>query len=292
MKKIVGIISACAVTFAVTATAAYALTADGPTTAPAAHAASPLEQAIRVQHLRKLGIEPDSSKARILDKWAETIRTDPDIAASMPGGTAGAGLGLIDPATGTAYIRNGLPRLSAAERSEFFGLLVGIYDRSVPQDCFGLTDPQEIMRRAISFGSMSDAQTDTYFRLIYRMIHQAAINAPVDIPTPQAHQASVVKLGASMEAQLHGNTADVNRLAAIVVDQAHASANDHCWLMGLSLHAIMALPDADRDVVLRQMYAAQMKNATPAGAPAVGASAASAASEPAAMQSAGARPLP
>src|SRR5579864_5551265 len=296
MKKITGFICACTAALAVATTSASALTSDAPAVTPASasqagetRTPTPMEQAIRDQRLRKLGIDPDSTKARILNTWVDRIRTDPAIITAVPGGVDGISQMPLDPTAGTALVGNGLARLPEAERLEFFSMLTTIYDQVVPQDCYGLTDQKEVMRRAISFTTMSDAQIDTYFRLIYRMVHQWAVNAPVDAPTPAQHQAALIKLGTSMEAQLHGNKADIERLAAIVVDQPHASPIDRCWMMHLSLHAIAALPEADRDVVLRQLYAVDMKKvAAAAAAPAAPAApAASAAPAPFTLQSAG-----
>jgi hypothetical protein len=289
MKKITGFICACTAVLAVATTSANALTSDAPAVTPAlasqageTRSPTPLERAIRDQRLRKLGIDPDSTKARILNAWIERIRTDPDIIAAVPGGVDGISQMLLDPTAGTALVGNGLARLPEAERLDFFSMLTAIYDEVVPQDCYGLTDQKEVMRRAISFNAMSEAQIDTYFRLIYRMVHQWAVNAPVDTPSPAQHQAALVKLGTSMEAQLHGNKADIERLAAIMVDQPHASPIDRCWMMHLSLHAIAALPEADRDVVLRHLYAVDMKKVA----------AAAAAPAPFTLQSAGAHPPP
>lgn len=241
-------------------------------TLPAQTSSSPtasraeVEHAIHDQWLRRINVEPGSSKARIIDSWAEKIRLE----GTTPLGGQGEHLtiqSIMDnPELRTPFVLSGLARISPEDRLEYTRMASSFFDRFVPQDCFGLTDQQQIMAKAMAVDKMSDSEADEFFGLIYKMVHASAVRAPIDVPSASQHTAAVSKLGVAMEAMVPNDKADIDRFAAFIVDPSRASTVDKCWITGLSMHAIISMGEPDRDIILRYAFALGAMKAQQAGA--------------------------
>jgi hypothetical protein len=227
----------------VTATSLLEAAANTATITPSSHA-------IHDQRLITLGIEPGSHKAAVLDAWTEKIETDPVITANVQGGPQVMGQMLLDPAARDTLVKNGWAHLSPEERLAFFKLLTQLVDKMMPSDCYGLGDSRAVMTKAASIKTMSDAEIDAYFELMYDMLRVSALNTPITMPTPVQHAAAVAKFGLAVEAELKGNKADLDRLVAFAVNGAKTSRTNACWGTGVSLHAVISMNDPDRDVML------------------------------------------
>lgn len=256
----------------------------GTTAAPAATSSAPtaaraeVEKAIHDQWLRRMNVEPGSSKAKIIDKWSQKIRIEG--ATPVGGGVPLTIQNIMDnPELRTPFVLGGLARISPEDRLEYSQMASSFFDRFVPDDCFGLTNQQQIMAKAMAVDKMSDAEVDEFVGLIYKMVHASAIHAPIDVPSASAHTAAVTKLGLAMEALVPNDKADIDRFAAFVVDPSHASIRDKCWMTGLSMHAILSMAEPDRDVILRYAFAAGAMQAQP-GAPKDGSAVAKPAPQP------------
>ncbi|MFT0172194.1 hypothetical protein ACLKMY_24830 [Paraburkholderia mimosarum] len=224
-----------------------------------------VEKAIHDAWLRRANVDPGSNKAKIIDKWSQKIRLE---GASPVGGGIPLNIQNVmdNPELRKPFILGGLARISPEDRLEYYQMASSFFDRFVPDDCFGMTDPQQVMAKAMSIDKMSDAEADEFFGLIYKMVHASAIHAPIDVPSASAHTAAVKKLGFAMEALVPNDKADIDRFAAFVVDPSHVSLRDKCWMTGLSMHAILSMSEPDRDIILRYTFAVVATQAQPGAA--------------------------
>lgn len=241
---------------------AVAVAASQPPAATQPRTPSLLEQALHDESLKKLGVEPGSAKAQILDRWAKVLREDPDI-ARLPGGFPAVQAVLNDPAARLTFMKSGMVRTSAADRAGFFLLLKKLFDANAPADCFGITDMQVVMARSMQISTMSEADVDAYFSYLAKIVHEVAVNAPYDVPTPAQRTAAYTRLGLVLSTQIT-DKASAERFAAYSVDRTHASPTDTCWATSRSLQAIAETPDPERDVILRAMYAPPVPATQPA----------------------------
>ncbi|MBP0591499.1 hypothetical protein J8I87_17565 [Paraburkholderia sp. LEh10] len=195
------------------------------------------------------GIDPNSNKARIILAWMERVRHDPVIAAGIPGGARRVGQIFVDPAAREEFMAQGIARLSPADRLKYVQLLTKFLDELVPVNCFGLSDMRAVMNR-VSLNEMQDADVDQYFDLLFKVLVSDASNAPISTPTPQQFADAERKLTHALVAQLHGNEADIERLAFYASNPSMATPSDACWTTRVTLHAIIAMPDPERDLIL------------------------------------------
>ena len=126
------------------------------------------------------GIEPGSSKAKLIVAWVERIHRDPTITSNVQQ-TRALFLGAQ---SRSDLVADGLARLAPPRRLQYVTLITRFLDTLVPTDCFGLNDMSEVVNH-VSLGEMSEADIDEYFRMLLDAIRASASNAPLDVPTPQ-----------------------------------------------------------------------------------------------------------
>jgi hypothetical protein len=201
--------------------------------------------------LRRYGIEPDSKKARIILAWTRKIWQDPAIAAAIPGGAKHIGQILLDPEARDNVLSNGLAHLAPSDRLAYVKLLSRFLDDLVPVNCFGLTDMSAVMNR-VSLREMSEPDVDQYFSLLYKVLASDASDAAIPAPTPQQHAAAERQLTLALIAELRGHQEDIERFESYTARPQLATPSDVCWTTRVTLHAIIAMPDPERDIVLLQ----------------------------------------
>jgi hypothetical protein len=214
--------------------------------------------------LREDGIEPDSNKSRIILGWVEKIQRDPAIAADVQAGGRRVAQIFLDAKAREDLMSNGLAHLTPSDRLQYVKLLTRFLDELVPVNCFGLVDMSAVMNR-VSLRDMSDADIDQYFGLLYKVLVGDLSHAPVPTPTPQQYEAAERLLTRTLIAELHGDQKTIERFALYTSNPKLATPSDVCWTTRVTLHAIIAMPDPERDLVLLQTMA---PHNTPGASPA------------------------
>lgn len=254
MKRSASCLAALIVTLAATTLAGAAIRRDPdslalPDNYASAAASRDAGQADLVSAFSSYGIDPDSNKARIVFAWVEKIRQDPVIALGIPGGAQRVGQIFLDSAAREDLMASGLARLAPADRLKYVRLLTKLVDEQVPVNCFGLLDMREVMTR-VSLHEMSESDVDQYFSLLYKVLISEASNAPIVEPTPQQYAAAERQFTRRVIVELQGDPIDIGRFGFYSSHPSQATPLDVCWTTRVALHAILAMPDPERDHVL------------------------------------------
>jgi hypothetical protein len=199
--------------------------------------------------LRQYGVEPGSEKAQTVLKWVGRIRNDPIIARNLPGGADSVGEVFLDPAKRQILMSDGIARLDAADRLQYVQLISRMLDELVPVNCYGLSDMSAVMMR-VRLQDMSDADVDQYLGLLYKVVARYASGAPIQMPTGDQSTAGEAQLSRGIGAQLQGDPDSLDRYAYYASHPSEAAPADICWMTRVTMHAIIAMPDPERDYVL------------------------------------------
>jgi hypothetical protein len=225
---------------------------------------TPVEQIYKQMFIEQ-GIEPDSRKATIVRAWVEKIRHDPVILSVIPGGAQGVSQVFLDPRIRESVMSSGLARLSAADRLSYIQLLTRFLDELVPVNCYGEVDMGAAMNR-VTLREMSDADVQQYFELLYKILSGDARKSPIVLPTPQQYAFAQLRLSRALLIELDGNESDVERYEAFARNPSLATPLDACWATRVTLHAIVAMPDPERDfILLRTLLPGDRQTEIPAG---------------------------
>lgn len=224
-----------------------------------------LKKAIEDASLQRTGIEPGSKKADIVVRWAKQITDDPDIRQLVSNGSADMG-GQIP----IASLMNSLA-LSASlvltqnDRSRLTALVTKIVD-SAPPDCGGFRSIPALTSRYM-FTSLSEDDLDDYLRIVFTMLKQTALHAPVaqvsDDQRIQGEQAVMNTLGKLID----NNPGGAHDLAALIVNPAGTSGTQWCAATRLSEHAMDATPQPFRDWAMIGRIRSQLRPVLPSATP-------------------------
>jgi hypothetical protein len=199
--------------------------------------------------LRRYGIEQNSGKARILSVWFDKVLHDPVIAKRIPGGTRALERDFLDADKREALLSSGPARLTPADRLAYLQLFTRLLDELVPVSCFGLVDIIAVVNH-ITIAQMSDADTELYLRLLYKVLVSGASDMPVHLPTPEQYTAAVEELSRQIVIELHEDPVDLDRYVSYTTRPSAATASVVCWTTRVTLHAIAKMPEAERDFVV------------------------------------------
>jgi hypothetical protein len=199
--------------------------------------------------LDQYGFEPGSEKARTILRWVHKIRTDPAIAANLPGGADNVGDVFLDPEKRQDLMTDGLALLDAADRRHYVELISRLLDELVPVNCYGMSDMSAVMTR-VRLQDMSNADVDLYLGLLYKVVARYASGAPIHMPTRDQSSAGQARLSWGIAKELQGDIGNMDRYAYYAEHPAAATPADICWMTRVTMHAIVAMPDRERDYVL------------------------------------------
>ncbi|BCQ28529.1 hypothetical protein NK8_67190 (plasmid) [Caballeronia sp. NK8] len=198
------------------------------------------------------GIDPSSDKGRLILTWIARINAD-----SMVRGNAHRSSRLfLNPRTRAELISDGLERLSPDLRLQYVSLIAKFLDTLVPFDCFGLNNMSAVVDR-ISLSAMSEADIDAYFRVLLAALRASELETRIDIPSAQQYEDADESLRRSLLEQLGYLPANIARYVAYSQNPSAAAPVDACWGIRVTMHAILALPDPERDIVLRRTVRSQ-----------------------------------
>jgi hypothetical protein len=199
--------------------------------------------------LRRYGVEPGSEKAQTILKWVGRIRNDPVIARNLPDGADSVGAVFLDPAKRQILMSDGIARLDAADRLQYVQLIARLLDELVPVNCYGLSDMSAVMMR-VRFQDMSNADVDQYLGLLYKVVARYASDTPIQIPTRDQSAAGKAQLSRDVAAELQGDPDSLDRYAYYASHPSAATPADTCWMARVTMHAIIVMPNPERDYVL------------------------------------------
>lgn len=205
------------------------------------------------------GVDPASEKGQLILAWIARINGDPVVAGNVQ---RMSNL-MLNPGARAELMADGLGRMAPALRLQYVALITKVLDTLVPPDCFGLNEMDAVIDR-VSLNAMSDADIDGYFRMLLAALRAAQSGAALDTPSPQQYAQAESSLKLSLLRELDYAPGNVARYTAYSANPQSVPPVDACWAMRVTMHAILAMPDPERDVVLRQTV--QSRRATPAPA--------------------------
>jgi hypothetical protein len=217
---------------------------EGSDTAATSDPALMLRNSLEQETLKKYGVKPGTKQAAIVLKWRRELAADPAIQAAFPHGIPSPQV----PA-GAFVLADGLTRITAEQRAEFWSLYAEVAAAHLPDDCYGERNTQVITRRLMSFENLTDDETDKYMELVAAAVRASVRHDPEHLPTAAEHQAATVNLGKVIETNIKGKT-DADRVARFMVNRASASVQDACWMLKTSIASIEKLSPADKEVIL------------------------------------------
>jgi TonB family protein len=207
-----------------------------------------LEHANTDAFVAQYGIDPDSPKAAILAHWRQKMIDDPDIRRLF--GNAGPNeLGRSIAMQRTELFSEGSLRVSQADRSTFIALGTRVLD-AAPADCGGLKNMNAVVLRYLSLANLSEHEIDDYFRITYESLKRTALRTPIaTINTEQRNQGKQA-LSAAIAAQLQRDPEAMRSLSIAAADPENTPPAAWCHNMRTMQHAVMAMPQPQRDWLL------------------------------------------
>lgn len=204
------------------------------------------------------GVDPASDKGQLILAWIARIDDDPVVTGSA----RGVSQLFLNAGARAELMADGLERLSPALRLQYVMLITRLLDTLVPADCFGLNAMDAVVNR-VSLSAMSEADIDGYFRLLLAALQAAQSETSPELPSPQQSERAEESLKRSLLHELGYVQSNVARYIAYSGNPEGATPVDACWAMRVTMHAILAMPDPDRDVVLRQTVQSQRATSAP-----------------------------
>ncbi|WP_250519143.1 hypothetical protein [Caballeronia sp. ATUFL_M1_KS5A] len=198
------------------------------------------------------GINPSSDKGRLILAWVARINAD----SMIKGNAHRSSRIFLNPRARAELMADGLERLAPGLRLQYVSLIAKFLDTLVPFDCFGLNDMSAVVDR-ISLSAMSEADIDAYFRVLLAALRASGLETRLDTPSAQQYEDADESLRRSLLHQLGYLPANIARYAAYSQNPRAAAPVEACWAMRVTMHAILALPDPERDIVLRRTVRSQ-----------------------------------
>jgi len=208
-----------------------------------------LQQAIETANLEKLGVDPGSTKAAIIERWRDRMRHDPVLSPLL---AQGSNLGMVptsDPRQRTQFFSDGILRLSPEDRSSLFDLTLKALDRG-PPDCGGTKSVPIVISRTLSLATLPDDDVDTVLRLTYSLLKQSALHAPSAQVTAEQRAQGQAALLRSLNEMLKNDPESTRLVAQTVVDPVGVTPEVWCRTVRIYLHAMLAMPQPQRDWVI------------------------------------------
>lgn len=229
-------------------TSSVTVASGGDTEAPASSPASllSLAQAVQAARLKQMGIEPDSPRAAQIKRWGERVRDDPDIGRFVGNGPNHANVFSLSPSLRAAFFSAAVLRLTPDERSTLVELALKALDNA-PPDCGGSKSSALVITRYMPFGTMSDAEIDAYFNVMFEMFKRSAQQIPLAQVTEAQRAQGSAQVMKSLQAILKNDADGTQAVAAAVVDPTGVSATDWCRNARIFNRALLATPQPYRD---------------------------------------------
>ncbi|WP_070107324.1 energy transducer TonB [Burkholderia plantarii] len=231
-----------------TAAPAAASAPKAPATPLSGAAPLTLEHANADAFVAQYGIDPDSPKAAILAHWRQKMLDDPDIRRLF--GNAGPNqLGRSIAMQRTELFSEGSLRVSQADRSTFIALGTRVLD-AAPADCGGLKNMNAVVLRYLSLANLSEHEIDDYFRITYESLKRTALKTPIATINAEQRNQGKQALSAAIGVQLRRDPDAMRTLAIAAADPENTPPAAWCHNMRTMQHAVMAMPQPQRDWLL------------------------------------------
>ncbi|MBI0331305.1 energy transducer TonB [Burkholderia plantarii] len=207
-----------------------------------------LEHANTDAFVAQYGIDPDSPKAAILAHWRQKMLDDPDI-RRLFGNAGPSELGRSIAMQRTELFSEGSLRVSQADRSTFIALGTRVLD-AAPADCGGLKNMNAVVLRYLSLANLSEHEIDDYFRITYESLKRTALKTPIATINTEQRSQGKRALSAAIGAQLQRDPEAMRSLAIAAADPENTPPAAWCRNMRTMQHAVMAMPQPQRDWLL------------------------------------------
>jgi hypothetical protein len=224
---------------------------------PEASASNP-RPSVYDEMLVENGVDPASEKGQLILAWIARINGDPAVAGNVH---SMSNL-MLNPGARAELMADGLERMAPALRLQYVALITKVLDTVVPPDCFGLNEMDAVIDQ-VKLNAMTDADIDGYFRMLLAALRAAHSGGTLDTPSPQQYAQAESSLKLSLLRELDYAPGNVARYTAYSANPRGAHPVDACWAMRVTMHAILAMPDPERDVVLRQTVQSQRATLAP-----------------------------
>ncbi|WP_167338355.1 hypothetical protein [Paraburkholderia oxyphila] len=126
--------------------------------------------------LAKLGIPPDSPKAKIFVNWAQKVTSDPDIKAYFFPNNNSPVVG-TDASSRALGLLDGMERISRDDRDRLTAMTARAISNA-PPDCGGTRNLQVITSRYLSLATQSDDELQAQLQTLFDFLKQSAQSTP------------------------------------------------------------------------------------------------------------------
>lgn len=195
--------------------------------------------------LRQIGFLPGTSQYQIGDRWLNRFFSDADVHRSFEISHEAAQAEPGKPAPG---LMDGLARATPQDRYDYYSLVAAIMDRNSLDQCVS-PSTSDIMKW-VAVSHLSDAETDTLFRVMFDARKALGQNLPKAQFTPQEVRKATLAMGAELDREYPVGTPLRTRYRNAALHPDQASAADTCFVGQVGLHLMLALDPASRDVML------------------------------------------
>ncbi|MFT4065193.1 cell envelope integrity protein TolA [Paraburkholderia sp.] len=199
--------------------------------------------------LARFGIDPGSSKAKLLADWARQVVADPDIKRFFSSADNPAAAGPAALSRGLAML-DGMVRISQEDREQLTAMTTRAFDNA-PADCGGVKNAQLVTSRYMTLGAESDAELRAQLQSLFHLLKQATQSTPPSQITPGQRLQGQLALSASIAAALKHDPSGTEDLGALLSGRA-ADLSPQAWCKATRFyrHAFDATPQPQRDWVM------------------------------------------
>jgi TonB family protein len=205
----------------------------------------PLDQDMLV----RFGIDPGSSKAKLLADWAQQVVADPDIKRFFTSDNNPATAGPAMLSRGLAML-DGIARLSPEDREQLTAMTTRAFDNA-PADCGGVKNVQLVTSRYMALDTQSDAELRAQLQALFHLLKQSTQTTPAPEVTPGQRLQGQLALSASIAAALQHDPSETEDLGVLLGGRtADLSPQAWCKATRFYRHALDATPQPQRDWVM------------------------------------------
>ncbi|WP_233828553.1 cell envelope integrity protein TolA [Paraburkholderia sp. ZP32-5] len=211
--------------------------------------------------LVRFGIDPGSSKAKLLADWARQVVEDPDIKRFFSSDNNPATAGQAALLRGMAML-DGIAKISPEDREQLTAMTTHAFD-SAPEDCGGVKNVQLVTSRYMSLGTQSDAELQAQLQALFHLLKQSTQSTPPPELTPGQRLQGQLALSASIAAALKHDPSETEDLGVLLGGKvADLSPQVWCKATRFYRHAFDATPQPQRDWVMVAAIEDQRRSAS------------------------------
>lgn len=205
-----------------------------------------LQQAVREAMWEKLGVAPNSPRAKLLESWFRRFHDDPDVGRYFDHGPNHASYSSLNPVYRAVLVNEAILRVTPEQRSKMFQLISLAFD-AAPADCGGVKSTPVVISRNMPWGTMSDADINAEFEILFAMFKQESVRAPMAEVGVQQKMEGRQAIVNTLLRQLQSDPQAVRSVAAAIANGSNVSPAIWCTNMRAFNRALLATPQPQRD---------------------------------------------